>query len=189
MDSVVWNKCQTPLRELELDKYPQEVQEQFWDYLNNVPFIRWMVSPARPYISELPKDEFGRAIIDVTHPPILEGSDYFREAALTWQNDPKHKYTNLKPNSNPNSEFGKYIREERRRGWEGYCNPETGMWVTGDHYWLLNYCPMHLVVKRDDGLEMRTTRHPKFWDGQFLVYHYERQSRMHGHHSAYLASR
>jgi hypothetical protein len=189
MDNVVWNKCQTPLRELELDKYPQEVQEQFWDYLNNVPFIRWMVSPARPYISELPKDEFGRAIIDVTHPPILEGSDYFREAALTWQNDPKHKYTNLKPNSNPNSEFGKYIREERRRGWEGYCNPETGMWVTGDHYWLLNYCPMHLVVKRDDGLEMRTTRHPKFWDGQFLVYHYERQSRMHGHHSAYLASR
>ena len=54
---------------------------------------------------------------------------------------------------------------------------------------MLNYCPMHLVVKRDDGLEMRTTRHPKFWDGQFLVTHYEWQSRRHGHHSSYLASR
>lgn len=187
MDNVVWNKCQTPLEELHLEKYPDEVVEQFWDFLNNVPFIRWMVSPARPLVSQLPRDEFGRAVIDVTKPPILEGSDYFRQAALVWQDT--GKYTNLKPNANPNSEFGRWIREERRRGWEGYVNPDTGMWVTGDHYWLLNYCPMHLVVRRDDGLEMRTTRHPKFWDGQFLVNHYERQSRMHGHHSAYLASR
>ena len=198
MDNVVWNKCQTPLEELSVvvdgkemmfKDTPQEVQEQFWDFLNNVPFIRWMVSPNRPMVSELPRDEEGKAIIDITKPPILEGSEYFRQAAIAWQNHPHHKYTNLKPNANPNSEFGKYIREERRRGWEGLVNPDTGMWVTGDHYWLLNYCPMHLVVKRDDGLEMRTTRHPKFWDGQFLIYHYERQSRMHGHHSAYLASR
>jgi len=46
-----------------------------------------------------------------------------------------------------------------------------------------------LVVKRPDGMEMRATRHPKFWDGQFFVNHYIWQSRMHGHHSAYLASR
>ena len=187
MENVVWNKCQTPLEELHLEEYPQEVVEQFWDFINNVPFIRWMVSPNRPLISELPRDEYGRAIIDVTKPPILEGSDYFRQTALEWEKN--GKYTNLKPNANPNSEFGKWIREERRRGWEGYVNPSTGMWVTGDHYWLLNYCPMHLVVKRKDGVSMRTTRHPKFWDGQFLVYHYEWQSRMHGHHSSYLASR
>lgn len=188
MDNIVFNKCQTPLENLHLEQYPTEVVEQFWDFLNNVPFIRWLVSPDRPMISELPRDEYGRAIIDVTHPPILEGSEYFRQAAITWENN-KHRYTNLKPNANPNSEFGRYIREERRRGWEGFVNPDTGMWVTGDHYWLLNYCPMHLVVKRNDGLEMRTTRHPKFWDGQFLVNHYEWQSRKHGHHSAYLASR
>ena len=187
MDNIVWNKCQTPLEELELDKYPSEIQEQFWDFLNNVPFIRWMVSPTRPFVSELPRDEYGRAIIDVTKPPILEGSDYFRKTALTWQEN--GKFTNLKPNRNPNSEFGKWIREERRRGWEGYVNPDTGMWVTGDHYWLLNYCPMHLVVKRDDGLEMRATRHPKFWDGQFFIEHYNFQARRHGHHSAFLASR
>jgi hypothetical protein len=48
---------------------------------------------------------------------------------------------------------------------------------------------MHLVEKRDDGLEMRTTRHPKFWDGQFLSTHYILQARQKKHHAAYLASR
>lgn len=187
MANVIFNKCQTPLEDLHLENYPAEVQEQFWDYLNNVPFIRWMVSPDRPLVSELPKDSEGKVIIDVTRPPILEGSEYFRHTAKVWEET--GKYTGLKPNRNPNSEFGKWIREERRRGWDGYINPDTGMWITGDHYWLLNYCPMHLVVKRADGLEMRATRPPKFWDGQFLVNHYVWQSRLHGHHSAYLASR
>ena len=189
MDNVRWNKCQTPLEELHLSDYPQEVQEQFWDFINNVPFIRWMVSPSRPMISELPRDEYGRAVIDVTKPPILEGSDYFRQAAIEWQNSPKHQYTTLHPNANPNSEFGKYIREERQRGWDGFVNPETGMWVTGDYYWMLNYCPMHLVVRRKDGLEMRTISHPRIWDGQFLSSHYILQARQKKHHAAYLASR
>ena len=187
MDNVVFNKCQTPLEELELHKYPQEVQEQFWDFINNVPFIRWMVSKDRPLISQLPRDEEGKAIIDVTKPPILENTDYFRKSALTWQKT--GSYTHLRPNLNPNSEFGRWFIEERRRGWEGYLDPDTGMWITGDYYWMLNYCPMHLVVKRKDGLEMRATRHPKFWDGQFLTSHYVLQSRINKHHSAYLASR
>ena len=187
MDNVIFNKCQTPLEELELGKYPQEVQENFWDFMNNVPFIRWMVSPNRPLVSQLPRDEFGRAIIDVTKPPILEGSDYFRQSALQWQEN--EKYTNLRPNANPNSEYGRWIREERQRGWEGFVNPDTGMWVTGDYYWMLNYCPMHLVVKRDDGFEMRTTRHPGFWDGQFLLSHYVLQARQHKKHADALASR
>ena len=197
MDNVVWNKCQTPLDKLSVtvddkvirfNEAPQEVQEQFWDFINNVPFIKWLVSPNRPYVSELPRDKYGRAIIDVSRPPILEGTDYFRQTAIEWQSN-KGKYTNLKPNANPNSEFGKWIRRERKRGWEGYVNPDTGMWITGDYYWTLNYCPMHLVEKREDGLEMRTTKHPKFWDGQFLSTHYIHQARQKKHHAAYLASR
>lgn len=187
MENIVWNRCQTPLEELGLDECPTEVVEQFWDFLNNVPFIRWMVSPDRPLISELPRDEQGRAIIDITKPPILEGSDYFRQTALIWQET--GKYTNLKPNRNPNSEFGRWIREERRRGWEGYVNPDTGMWVTGDYYWMLNYCPMHLVKKRADGLAMRIMSPPAFWDGQFLASHYFYQARLKGHHAAELSSR
>lgn len=187
MENVVFNKCQTPIEDLHLEKYPQEVQENFWDFLNNVPFIKWMVSPDRPYVHELPKDENGRVIIDVTKPPILENTSYFRQTAKVWEDT--GRYTSLRPNRNPNSDFGKWLREERRRGWEGYTDPSTGMWVTGDYYWMLNYCPMHLVEKRKDGLEVRVVKHPKFWDGQFLMSHYFYQARQHGHHAAELASR
>lgn len=187
MENMKFNKCQTPLEELELGKYPKEVQDNFLEFLNTVPFIRWMVSPDRPLVSELPRDSEGKAIIDVTHPPILENSDYFRHTAKVWE--ATGSYTNLRPNRNPNSDFGKWIREERKRGWEGCVDPSTGMWVTGDYYWMLNYCPMHLIEKRKDGLTMRVVKFPKFWDGQFLASHYFYMARLHGHHAAELASR
>ena len=187
MENVKFNKCQTPLEDLHLEKYPAEVQEQFWDFLNNVPFIRWMVSPDRPLVSELPRDNEGRAIIDITHPPILEDSDYFRPSALAFKRN-KGRYTTLRPNANPNSDFGKWLYSQRERGWNGYCNPATGMWVTGDYYWMLNFCPMHLV-ENENGIDIRTVAHPRFWDGQFLMSHYFLQARTHGHHAAELASR
>lgn len=187
MENVKFNKCQTPLEDLHLEKYPAEIQEQFWDFLNNVPFIRWMVSPDRPLVSELPRDNEGRAIIDITHPPILEDSDYFRPSALAYKAN-KGRYVLLRPNANPNSDFGKWLYSQRERGWNGYCNPETGMWVTGDYYWMLNFCPMHLV-ENENGIDIRTVAHPRFWDGQFLMSHYFLQARTHGHHAAELASR
>ena len=187
MENVKFNKCQTPLEDLHLEKYPAEVQEQFWDFLNNVPFIRWMVSPDRPLVSQLPRDNEGRAIIDITHPPILEDSDYFRPSALAYKAN-KGRYVLLRPNANPNSDFGKWLYSQRERGWNGYCNPETGMWVTGDYYWMLNFCPMHLV-ENENGIDIRTVAHPRFWDGQFLMSHYFLQARTHGHHAAELASR
>lgn len=187
MENVKFNKCQTPLEDLHLEKYPAEVQEQFWDFLNNVPFIRWMVSPDRPLVSELPRDNEGRAIIDITHPPILEDSDYFRPSALSFKAN-KGRYVLLRPNANPNSDFGKWLYSQRERGWNGYCNPATGMWVTGDYYWMLNFCPMHLV-ENENGIDIRTVAHPRFWDGQFLMSHYFLQARTHGHHAAELASR
>lgn len=187
MENVKFNKCQTPLEDLHLEKYPAEVQEQFWDFLNNVPFIRWMVSPDRPLVSELPRDNEGRAIIDITHPPILEDSDYFRPSALAYKAN-KGRYVLLRPNANPNSDFGKWLYSQRERGWNGFCNPATGMWVTGDYYWMLNFCPMHLV-ENENGIDIRTVAHPRFWDGQFLMSHYFLQARTHGHHAAELASR
>lgn len=146
-----------------------------------------MVSPDRPLVSELPRDDEGRAIIDITHLPILEDSDYFRPSALAFKRN-KGRYTTLRPNANPNSDYGKWLYGERERGWNGYCNPETGMWVTGDYYWMLNFCPMHLV-ENENGIDIRTVAHPRFWDGQFLMSHYFLQARTHGHHAAELASR
>lgn len=188
MEYIKFNRCQTPLEDLHLENYPNEVVEQFWDFLNNVPFIKWMVSADRPLVSELPRDEEGRAIIDITHPPILENCDFFRPSAIAFKQN-KGKYSLLRPNANPKSEYGKWLYEERLRGWNGYCDPKTGMWVTGDYYWMLNYCPMHLVEKNEKGVAMRTIAHPRFWDGQFLMSHYLRQGRLHGHHASVLASR
>ena len=187
MEKIEFNKCQTPLEDLRLDTYPKEVQEQWWDFLNNVPFIRWMVSKDRPLVSELPRDDEGKAIIDVTKPPILEHTEYFKQSARTWEST--GMYNSLRPNRNPNSDYGKWIREERRRGWEGLVDPSTGMWITGDYYWMLNYCPMHLVEKKPNGMSIRVVKHPKFWDGQFLVSHYFNQARVEGHHAIELASR
>ena len=187
MENIKFNKCQTPLEDLHLENYPKEVQNQFWDFLNNVPFIKWMVSKDRPLVSELPRDKEGKAIIDITHPPILEDSNYFRPSALAFKRN-KGRYSTLRPNANPNSDYGKWFNNEKKRGWEGYCNPNTGMWVTGDYYWMLNYCPMHLVEK-ENGVSVRTVSHPRFWDGQFLMSHYLLQARKHGHHASALASR
>ena len=47
MENIEFNKCQTPLSELGLERQPAEIQEQFWDFLNNVPFS---YVPA-PYLS------------------------------------------------------------------------------------------------------------------------------------------
>lgn len=187
MEKIEFNKCQTPLEDLHINNYPMEVQEQWWDFINNVPFIRWMVSKDRPLVSELPRDDEGKVKIDITRPPILENTDFFKTTAIKWEKE--RTYIKLRPNRNPNSDYGKWIREERRRAWEGMVDPSTGMWVTGDYYWMLNYCPMHLVEKKPNGMSIRTVKHPKFWDGQFLVSHYFNQARVSGHHAMELASR
>lgn len=187
MEKTTFNKCQTPLEELHLEEYPKEVQENFFEAINTIPFVKWMISPDRPLISELPKDESGKAIIDTTKPPILEHTEFFRQTALAYEQT--GQYTLLKPNRNPQSDFQKWFQEEKCRGWNGLVDPSTGMWIPGDYYWMLNYCPMHRVVKAESGLEMRSVRHPNFWDGQLFVSWYVNQSRFNGHHSAYLSSR
>lgn len=130
MENLVFNKYQSSLEELNIENYPQEVQEQFFDFINNVPFIRDLISPNRPRAKDLPRDSEGKIIVDITKPHILEDMDYFRPTALHFQKT--GKVTNLRPNANPNSEFGKWVREELRRCWEGYVRPSDGEWITGD---------------------------------------------------------
>ena len=62
--NYTFNKYQSTLEELHFDSYPEEVKEQFLDFLNNVPFIKFLVSKDRPHAKDLPKDEDGK-IIDV----------------------------------------------------------------------------------------------------------------------------
>ena len=173
---------------LKLSESKQEVQDNFYDFLDNVPIIKYMVSPNRPRAKDLPRDEEGKIIVDITKPHILEDMDYFRPSALHYMK--YGTYTNLRPNSNPNSEFGKWIIEETRRCYEGYVRPSDGEWITGDYYFFLNYCPM-LVSKKAKGSNkaIRVESFPDIWDGHYLMYHYLHQARERGEQAATLSSR
>lgn len=181
------NKCQTEYPVEYIDSLPREVKEQYYDFITNVPYIKALLSNERLYAKDLSKDNDGKIIIDITKPHILEDTNYFRPSALHYQ-----KYgcfTKLKPNANPNSEYGKWIREEVRRCWEGYIRPSDGEWITGDMYFFLNYCPIQLIKKDAKGKSIRTIDFPKFWDGHYYKFHYLNQCRINGHHAAELASR
>ena len=186
---VLLNEFQTSIEDLQLDKLHPEIQEQFWDFFYNVPLIQHMVSPDRKRAKDVPKDANGKIIVDVTHPHILEDMDYFRQAAIHYQ---KYGcYTKLRPNGNPNSEFGRWLIEEVRRCREGYVRESDGEWITGDYYYFLNYAPMQLVKKKDknDKKGQRVFDFPSVWEGHYLKFHALNQAREHGHHYAELASR
>ena len=182
------NRYQTPVTQELLDSLPSEVAEQLMDCLTNIQFIKNLISPDRLCYKDLPRDERGAAIVDITNPPILEDADYFRQAALHYQ---KHGcYTFLKPNSNPNSEFRKFWDEERRRCWEGLIRPSDGAWISGFNYWFLNYQPM-MVNKITEGKKkaVRVESFPFIQEGNVWRYYYLFNAREQGHHAIELAKR
>lgn len=182
------NKYQTELTEELMNTLPQEVQEQLLETLTTVEFVKRLISPNRPYARDLPRDEKGRIIVDITNPHIIEDADYFRQPALHFL---KYGcYTFLKPNSNPNSEFRKHWDEEKRRCYEGYVRESDGEWVTGFNYWFMNYCPM-MVNKLVEGRKkaIRTEAFPFFFEGIYWRFHYLWQAREGGKHAIELAKR
>lgn len=184
MNKIEMNKYQTELTEELLNTIPQEVQDQLFDIINNVEFVKRLISPTREYAKDRPRDNMGRIIVDIANPHILENMDYFRPTAIHFE-----KYgtlTNLRPNANPNSEYGKWIREEKRRIWEGFVRPYDGEWVPGYLYWFLNYSPMMLSKIREykdkDGKIRKSKRAdrvealPECWEGIYWRFHCFEQS-------------
>lgn len=183
-----WNEYQTSPEDLHLEKYPDEVQEQFHDFMATVPYLQWLASADRPRAKDLPRDEKGRIIVDIAHPHILEDMDYFRPAALHYQQT--GKYCDYVPNANPNSPFMKWFIEETRRCWYGYVRESDGEWIPGDLYFLWNYCPINLTEKEEGKKRARRViGFPRVWEGHYLKFHYAEQARNNAHHGAELASR
>ena len=182
------NEYQTPITEELLSQYPEEVVQQFTEIVNIVPFIKNLINPNRPKIEDLPRDKEGRAIVDITNPPIYKDANYFRQAALFYlKND---CYTKLRPNSNPNSEYRKYWREELRRCREGLIRQSDGMYVTGFLYWFLNYCPMMVnFYKEGQKKAIRKESFGFFFEGIWWRSIYLYNAREQGHHAIELAKR
>lgn len=190
------NKYQTELTDELLGSLPDEVKDQLLDILNNVEFVRRLVSPSREYAKDRPRDDKGRIIVDLVNPHILEDMDYFRPTALHFK-----KYnclTKLRPNANPNSEYGKWIREEKRRCWEGYVRESDGEWIPGLLYFYMNYCPIiQSRIRKGTKQADRVIDFPEMWEGIYWRFHYMEQARsggiynnfLGGNHGAELASR
>lgn len=182
------NKYQTPVTKELLDSLPDEVSEQLLDCLTNIQFVKNLISPNRPYYKDLPRDEDGRAIVDITNPPILEDADYFRQAAIHYQ---KHGcYTFLKPNSNPNSEYRKFWDREIDRCLSGCLRKKDGAWISGFNYWFMNYHPM-MVNRITPGCKkaVRVEDFPFFFEGIMWRFLYIYKAREEGHHAIELAKR
>lgn len=180
-----FNKYQTPIEDLVYKKVnditgeetlikfndaPDEIKEEFMEALSTVPLIQWLISPDRPYCRDLPRDENGRAIWKIEYPPIIEDIDYFRPTAIHFEKT--GRFTDLRPNPNPNSAYSIWKEEEVRRIREGYLREEDGAYIPGYMYWYLNYSPIILTEETEEGSGVgdRVTGFPNFWEGVLWRY-------------------
>lgn len=188
MIRIPTNKYQTEITDELLSMYPDEVVEQFMDCVENIEFIKWLISPNRPYAKDCPRDDKGRIIVDIAHPHILENMDYFRQPALHFM---KYGcYTRLKEDRSPQSPYRKFWNEEKRRCREGYVRESDGEWVTGFCYWFMNYNPMMVnFIEEGKKKAIRKESFPFTFEGIYWRFHYLEQARERGKHAIELARR
>ena len=206
-----FNKNQTVVDEELLKSLPKNVRSQLIDYVENVPFINWLVQPEdiRGYAknklrykfpneedpNDLELDPNGRIRVDLIKPHILEDMDFFRERALYFIEH--RRYTDITPNPNPKSAYAEFWREELRRWKDGIVRPSDGEWIPGGLYFYWNYSPIWIVEdenessgkagKRNKGRRKR--EFPKPYLGDYLFYHYMQQAMDIGRHGKGLKCR
>lgn len=181
------NYTQTLIND-ELKKHlDKDVYSNLIDALENIEFARRIISPTRGFAKDRPKDIFGKIIVDIVNPHILEDMDYFRPAMLTYEKN--ESYTNLTPNAHPMSEYSKFWMEEAKRCREGLVRESDGEWITGLNYFYWNYSPILKSVTREDGRTVRISKFPDIWDGDYLYFHYIEQARTAQKHGNVLKSR
>lgn len=121
----------------------------------------------------------------------LQNTDKFREAALRFKRD--KVYTSAPKDT---TAYLDYWREEARRSLEGYTAPD-GDFISGYHYFYLNYCPILLVRERyaEDGrghqrkIVERKRDFPDFWDSDYDYFMAIEHAELEGKHMAVLKAR
>lgn len=181
------NATQTPITEELLSKLSGEYKSEFYEALKSIPLLEHLVSPKRKYARDMPRDDLGRIIVDIEKPHILEDVDYFRPSAINFKK--YGKFTNLFPNPAVGSEYRRFWEEEINRCTNGYVRESDGEWVTGYHYFYLNYCVIDLVAIDEFGKNIKVEECPKFWDGDYWWFHYVEKCEREGKHGVCLKSR
>jgi len=183
-----FNNINTELSQEDWENMDNEIRQELTDYLDSVNFIQLLTAKDRPYAKDRPKKENGRIIVDMSNPHILEDMDYFRQPAIHFQ---EHgTYTNLYPNSHPQSAYVKHWKEEAKRCRDGLLRESDGEWVTGDFYFYLNYGRIYLTrYKQGSKRADRVEDFPNFYDGDYYYFHYLEDCREEGKHGSVLKSR
>lgn len=183
----------------ELNKLSREEKDTFLDYMFSITFLKNLSNPDRKFARSLKRyenpnidnpvlDKNGKIKVNFANPHILEDMDYFRQAAITFE---KHgRYTLLMPSKNPYSDYVKFWNEEIRRCWYGMVRPSDGEWITGYHYFYLNYCPiLRSKTKKGTKRASRSYGFPDIYDGDYWFFHYLELAREKGKHTTTLKKR
>jgi hypothetical protein len=201
-----FNKYQSVLHDKLLEPLDRASKTDFFNYIQEIEFIKNLTSKVRQRAGDLPRDKEGKIIVDITNLHILENMKYFTERADFFRKN--GTYTDLYPNFAPGSEYRKFWDEERRRCKDGYIRESDGEWIPGYYYFYLNYCPIlkveelfdednRIVVDVSQTIEdlevgIRVDRiedFPSVWDGDYQFFHYVEQAEVEGRHGSVLKTR
>src|SRR4030042_2975574 len=127
----------------------------------------------------------------VVRPQKILNTDKFREAAIRFKKE--RIYTDAPKDT---TAYLEYWREEANRCVEGYT-AEDGDFITGYHYFYLNYCPILLVRERykEDGrghrrkYVERKREFPDFWDSDYDYFMAIEHAELEGKHMSVLKAR
>lgn len=200
---VETNKVNTAFTDEMLQDLTKEERDTFLDYLHSIKFLQNMIDPYRkcakdlkryenpnadPEFGELIEDPNGRIRVNITAPHILEDVDYFRQTAIHFET--YGRYTHLMPSANPYSDYVKFWDTEVERCWEGMTRESDGEWITGYHYFYLNYSQIskNKIIKGTKRAD-RIKAFPDFYDGDYLFFHYIERARDFGKHTCTLKKR
>lgn len=129
--------------------------------------------------------------LHVIEPKRIVNTDKFRQPALHFQ---KYGYYVAAPVNT--TAYLEYWREERKRCLTGYY-AEDGDWISGYHYFYLNYCPILLVKEsiitdakgHSRKVVERKRDFPDFWDSDYDYYMAIEMAEREGKHLVVLKAR
>lgn len=121
----------------------------------------------------------------------VHNTEQFSEAANFFKNNKCYTFA-----PKGTTDYVQYWERETDRCLNGYTSPD-GQYITGYHYFYLNYSPIMKIVQTkytDKGGNVRTKRErildfPRFWDYDWYYFNAIEQAEIEGKHMAVLKSR